>query len=61
MSLQAQHTETESRRTAMLRTAFCPVVREALEVPGRRVAVVTPDRGLARRVVHHLARWDILG
>ena len=34
-------------------------VREALEEPERRVALVTNDRGLATRVVHHLARWSI--
>ncbi|MWV27826.1 PD-(D/E)XK nuclease family protein [Aurantiacibacter rhizosphaerae] len=35
------------------------LVREALEEPERRVAVVTPDRGLAGRVVQHLRRWHI--
>ncbi len=35
------------------------LVREALETPERRVAVVTPDRALARRIVHHLTRWGI--
>lgn len=35
------------------------LVREALEVPQRRVAVITPDRALARRIVAHLARWGI--
>jgi ATP-dependent helicase/nuclease subunit B len=39
--------------------ALALLVREALEVPERRVAVVTPDRGLARRVVRHLRRWNI--
>ncbi|SFR96306.1 double-strand break repair protein AddB [Sphingomonas jatrophae] len=34
-------------------------IREALEVPARTVALVTPDRTLARRVVAHLARWNI--
>ncbi|MEM8726563.1 MAG: PD-(D/E)XK nuclease family protein, partial [Pseudomonadota bacterium] len=33
--------------------------REALEQMGKRVAIVTPDRALAARVVHHLARWNI--
>ncbi|MEX0341116.1 MAG: double-strand break repair protein AddB, partial [Erythrobacter sp.] len=40
--------------------AIALLVREALEVPEKRVAVVTPDRSLARRVVHHLDRWNIL-
>jgi ATP-dependent helicase/nuclease subunit B len=35
------------------------LVRQALAEPEKRVAVVTPDRGLARRVVHHLRRWHI--
>ena len=34
-------------------------VREALETPERRVAVVTSDRGLAGRVARHLQRWGI--
>jgi len=34
-------------------------VREALEEPERRVALVTPDRGLAGRVAQHLRRWNI--
>ena len=39
--------------------AIALLVREAVEKPEQRVAVVTPDRGLARRVVHHLERWNI--
>ncbi len=35
------------------------LVRQALEQPEKRVAVVTADRGLARRVVQHLERWNI--
>jgi ATP-dependent helicase/nuclease subunit B len=34
-------------------------LREALETPQRRAALVTPDRGLARRVSAELKRWDI--
>jgi ATP-dependent helicase/nuclease subunit B len=34
-------------------------LREALEAPGRSAALVTPDRGLARRVAAELKRWDI--
>ena len=34
-------------------------IREALETPEKRVALVTPDRGLASRVVAHLRRWHI--
>lgn len=39
--------------------AIAVLVREGLEVPDKRIAVVTADRGLARRVVQHLARWNI--
>ena len=34
-------------------------MREAIETPGRTAALVTPDRGLARRVAAELARWNI--
>ncbi|WP_315763953.1 double-strand break repair protein AddB [Sphingomonas sp. Y38-1Y] len=34
-------------------------LREALEVPGRTAALVTPDRNLAARVAAHCARWGI--
>ncbi|WP_241557328.1 double-strand break repair protein AddB [Croceibacterium ferulae] len=50
--MQTAHPEEEAQAIALL-------VREALEVPARRVAVVTPDRGLAGRVVDHLRRWNI--
>ena len=39
--------------------AIALLVREALETPEKRVAVVTADRGLARRVVQHCERWNI--
>jgi ATP-dependent helicase/nuclease subunit B len=35
------------------------LMREALEVPGKTVALVTPDRGLARRVAAELRRWHL--
>ncbi|MGQ4273944.1 double-strand break repair protein AddB [Terrihabitans sp. B22-R8] len=34
-------------------------LRETLETPGKTVALVTPDRPLARRVVAELKRWGI--
>lgn len=43
MSLHAQHIETEARRSSMLRTAFCPVVREALEAPDTIEVMANPD------------------
>lgn len=39
--------------------AIAVLVREALAEPERRVAVITPDRSLAARVVAHLGRWNI--
>ncbi|MBY6218013.1 double-strand break repair protein AddB [Qipengyuania aquimaris] len=51
--MQAANPEEEAQAIALL-------VREALAEPEKRVAVVTPDRPLARRVVHHLARWNIV-
>lgn len=60
----------ESRRLAGVRLmetanpeeeaqAIALLMREALEVPERRVALITPDRGLAGRVAAHLRRWNI--
>ena len=34
-------------------------LRRQLETPGRTAALVTPDRGLARRVAVQLARWNL--
>ena len=34
-------------------------LRQALESEGRRAALVTPDRSLARRVAAELARWNV--
>ncbi len=35
------------------------VLRQALETPGRTAALVTPDRGLARRVAAEMRRWAV--
>ena len=51
--MEARNPEEEAQAIALL-------LRKALEEPEKRVAVVTPDRPLARRVVHHLARWNIV-
>ncbi|MBI3498467.1 MAG: double-strand break repair protein AddB [Proteobacteria bacterium] len=62
--------EDAAAGTAGLRRIDCPgpqeeagvvalLLRHALEIPGRTAALVTPDRGLARRVVAELRRWDI--
>ncbi|WP_126172527.1 double-strand break repair protein AddB [Altericroceibacterium xinjiangense] len=50
--METAHPEEEAQSIALL-------VREALETPEKRVAIVTPDRSLARRVVSHLKRWNI--
>lgn len=50
--MQGAHPGEEAQAVAIL-------VRKALELPDRRVAVITPDRGLAGRVVAHLRRWGI--
>ena len=34
-------------------------LRRALDTPGRTAALVTPDRGLARRVAAQLGRWGV--
>ncbi|MEE4200053.1 PD-(D/E)XK nuclease family protein [Erythrobacter sp.] len=44
--------EEEAQSAALL-------VREALEQPEKRVAVVTADRSLAARIAQHLQRWNI--
>lgn len=50
--MTAAHPEEEAQAVSLL-------VRRALEEPGKRVAVITPDRGLAARIVQHLRRWNI--
>lgn len=50
--LECAHPGEEAQAIALL-------IREALEMPERRVALVTPDRALAARVVAHLGRWAI--
>ena len=50
--METARPEHEAQSIALL-------IREALEVPKRRVALVTPDRGLAGRVIAHLRRWGI--
>lgn len=47
------HPEEEARVIALL-------LREALEPPEKRVALITPDEGLMARVAAHMKRYDIL-
>ncbi|MBP0465896.1 double-strand break repair protein AddB [Roseomonas sp. PWR1] len=49
-------TASEAQQEA---AAIALLLREAVETPGRRVALVTPDRDLARRVSADLARHGI--
>lgn len=39
--------------------AIALALREVAETPGRTGALITPDRGLARRVAAHCTRWGI--
>ncbi len=39
--------------------AIAALIREAVETPGKRIALVTPDREIALRVAAQLRRWDI--
>jgi ATP-dependent helicase/nuclease subunit B len=50
--MESAHPGEEAQAIAIL-------LRQALEVPERRAALVTPDRGLAARVVAQLGRWGI--
>ncbi len=51
--VECAHPEEEAQAIALL-------IRQTLDVPERRVALITPDRGLAGRVVQHLRRWHIV-
>ena len=53
MTLAEAINEQEEARIAAL------ALREVLEQPGARTALVTPDRALARRVLLELKRWGI--
>ena len=40
--------------------AIAVLIRRALDEPEKRVALITPDRALAARVVAHLRRWRMV-
>lgn len=40
--------------------AISMILRNVVEIPGKRVALVTPDRALAARVATELSRWGVL-
>ncbi len=50
--MESAHPGEEAQAIAIL-------IRQALEAPERRVALMTPDRALAGRVVAQLGRWGI--
>ena len=49
----------EARNSAEEAQIVALLAREALEIPERRVAIITPDRALAGRISAHLERWMI--
>ena len=51
--LESATSEEEAQAIALL-------VRKKLQEPEKRIAFITPDRGLARRVSQHLQRWNIV-
>jgi ATP-dependent helicase/nuclease subunit B len=51
-TLEAAHPGDEAASIAL-------ILREALEIPLRTAALVTPDRNLARRVSAEMTRWNI--
>jgi ATP-dependent helicase/nuclease subunit B len=50
--IEAANTEEEA-------LAIAVALREAADTPGETAALITPDRGLARRVASALARWNV--
>lgn len=52
-TLQCADSAEEARAIAIL-------VRQAMETPDRTVAIVTPDRELAKRIAVQLERWGII-
>src|SRR3954468_4868904 len=63
----ASHADTATENIAAVEAAnaeeealaIAVALREAMEVPGKTAALVTPDRALARRVLAALARWNV--
>ncbi len=49
----------EAQDEAQDATAIAMILRNALEVPGRTAALITPDRGLATRVAAALKRFGV--
>ncbi|MEZ5708697.1 MAG: double-strand break repair protein AddB [Blastomonas sp.] len=51
--IEAANPDEEAQAIALL-------VRQSLEKPRQRIAIITPDRSLAARISAHLRRWDIV-
>ncbi len=51
--MESDHPGEEAQAIAIL-------IRKALGTPEKRVALVTPDRALAARVIAQLERWDVV-
>ncbi|MBN8502692.1 MAG: double-strand break repair protein AddB, partial [Sphingomonadales bacterium] len=51
--MECAHPAEEAQAIALL-------IRQALDEPEKRIALITPDRGLAGRVVANLKRWNIM-
>ncbi len=49
----------EAQDEAQDATAIAMILRDALEMPGRTAALITPDRGLATRVAASLKRFGV--
>lgn len=49
----------EAEDSAEEARAISVLIRGALEIPGKRIALVTPDREIALRVAAQLRRWNI--
>ena len=50
--MESAHPGEEAQAIALL-------IRQSLDIPEKRIALITPDRGLASRVVAQLRRWGI--
>ncbi len=50
--MESAHPGEEAQAIALL-------IRQALDQPEKRIALITPSRGLAGRVIAHLKRWNV--
>ncbi|MEX0921601.1 MAG: double-strand break repair protein AddB [Rhodovibrionaceae bacterium] len=57
--LPGRVTRLDAETSGQEAAAIALILRQTLETPGKRAALVTPDRDLARRVAAELLRWGI--